>query len=170
MTPKYGVDPMHRKFIALILSTAIAITGLSAAPARAGNDAAKLLAGLAALALIGAAIQSNKRNQYVVSRNPAYTPPPTYKTRPPHAAHPTYSTKPTPPKISRLDLPGQCLRGKSVNGRQRALFGSRCLKTSYAFNGTLPYACRLGYWDGSRNRVGYEPRCLRENGYRFARR
>lgn len=161
---------MHRKFIALVLSTALVITGFSTAPARAGDDTAKLLAGLAALALIGAAIQNNKRDRYVVSRNPVYTPPPVYKPRPVHKPHGKYYTKPAAPKITRLDLPGQCLRTKSVNGRARNLFGNRCLKTNYAFNGTLPKACRLGYWDGGRNRVGYEPLCLRENGYRFARR
>ncbi|PCH66490.1 MAG: hypothetical protein COC12_12995 [Rhodobacteraceae bacterium] len=160
---------MHRKFITLVLSAALAIAGLSAAPARAGNDTAKLFAGLAALALIGAAIQSNKRNQYVVSRNPPYTPPVTV-TRPIHTPHTSYYSKPPAPRINRLDLPGGCLRAKSVNGRQRNLFGNRCLETAYAFNGTLPRACRLGYWNGANSRIGYEPQCLREYGYRFTRR
>jgi len=43
---------MHRKFIALILATAMAITGLSAAPARADGDTARIFAGLALLAII----------------------------------------------------------------------------------------------------------------------
>ena len=42
---------MHRKFIAFIVTTAILVTGFSAAPARAG-DAEKLLGGLAALAIL----------------------------------------------------------------------------------------------------------------------
>ena len=52
----------HRSFIALIsaLSLAVAITGASAAPARAGDDTARVLAGIAALAIIGAAIEESR--------------------------------------------------------------------------------------------------------------
>jgi len=153
---------MHRKFIALILSTALVIAGFSAAPARANPDTGRLFAGFVALALIGAAIQSSRRDRHTVSTSP-YLPPSPVLSAP-------IPAKPTPHKIVRRNLPNQCLRTHSVNGRQRNLFGGRCLKNNYAFNGTLPYACRLGFWDGRRNRIGYEPRCLRENGYRFARR
>jgi len=146
---------MHRKFIALIVATALAITGLSAVPARADGDTARLLAGLAALALIGTAIR-NKKDRQVVSHN--YTQPP----RP-------LAPRPLPPKLYRLDLPQHCLRSHWVNGRQRNLVGAGCLKNSYAYNRSLPYACQRGYWDGSRTRIGYVPRCLRKRGYRFAR-
>lgn len=142
---------MHRQFIALILSLALAITGLSAVPARADGDTARLLAGLAALAFIGAAIQQ-KRDRRVVTQN--------------HSLQP----RPLPQQIGRKDLPQQCLRSRSVNGYQRNLFGARCLQKNYAFNRSLPNACRLGYWERGRNRTGYAPRCLRERGYRFARR
>jgi hypothetical protein len=151
---------MHRKFIALILATAIAVTGLSAIPARADPDAGRVLAGLAALALIAAAVKSSRKDP-VVSQNP---------TRPAYPTRPAHPIRQTPPRINRFDLPDQCLRRKSVNGRQRTLFTDRCLKNNYAFNGTLPNNCRLAYWDGRHTRTGYKPRCLRENGYRFARR
>jgi len=141
---------MHRKFITLIVATALAITGLSAVPARADGDTARLLAGLAALALIGVAIR-NKNDQQHVTHN--YTPPP----------------RPLPPKINRLDLPQQCLRSHWVNGRQRNLVGAGCLKKNYTYNRSLPYACQRGYWDGNQTRTGYVPRCLRKRGYRFSR-
>ena len=152
---------MHRKFIALIIATAIAVTGMSALPARADNDAARFLAGLAAIALIGAAIESN-RSQYPDTDAYVATPQPP---RTPHHQRPRVQ----PPRNSRLDLPGQCLGAYPVNGDVRRLYGAGCLRNNYAFNGTLPYACRLGYSDGRRNRTGYEPRCLREHGYRVAR-
>ncbi|WP_417677714.1 hypothetical protein [Pseudodonghicola sp.] len=70
---------MHRKFIALVsgLAVAVALTAATTAPARADNDAAKVLAGIAALALIGAAIDSSNRptvveRQVIVPRRPAY--------------------------------------------------------------------------------------------------
>lgn len=74
---------MHRKFIALIsgLALTVAITAASTAPARADNDAAKVLAGIAALAIIGAAIDNNNRPTVVERRvivrppRPVYAPP-----------------------------------------------------------------------------------------------
>ncbi|GHG83794.1 hypothetical protein [Pseudodonghicola xiamenensis] len=70
---------MHRKFIALVsgLAVAVALTAASTAPARADNDAAKVLAGIAALAIIGAAIDNNNRStvverQVIVPPRPAY--------------------------------------------------------------------------------------------------
>jgi len=141
---------MHRKFISLILATALAITGLSAVPARADGDTARLLAGLAALAFIGATVHKN-RNAHVVSRN---------QTVPP---------RPLPQAVSRYDLPRHCLRERSVNGRHRTLVGAGCLRKRYGFNGTLPAVCRLGYRGRGHSRTGYDPRCLRDRGYRFAR-
>ncbi|MFT7595010.1 MAG: hypothetical protein ACI8R4_002336 [Paracoccaceae bacterium] len=147
---------MHRKFIALILASALAITGLSAAPARADGDTARIFGGLAILAIIGAALDHSSRNrttvtkQYIVPSKPQ-------------------STRPLPSYVTRRDLPGACLRSRSVNGQQRNLYGARCLQKNYAYTSSLPYACQLGYFNGQANRVGYEPLCLRERGYRTAR-
>jgi len=149
---------MHRKFIALILATALAVTGLSAVPARADGDTARLFAGLAALALLGAAIQSNRNNGLNDQQGDQSV-----------THNYNYSPRDTPPKYTRKDLPRKCLRKRNVNGRNRNLLGAGCLRNNYAFNATLPYACQLGYWDGNRNRTGYEPKCLRERGYRFTR-
>ncbi|MDK3016820.1 hypothetical protein [Pseudodonghicola flavimaris] len=69
---------MHRKFIALIsgLAVAVALTGASAAPARAdGSDAAKIFAGLAALAIIGAAIDNANDHPPVINRQVIVQPP-----------------------------------------------------------------------------------------------
>ena len=147
---------MHRKFIALILATALAITGLSAAPVRADGDTARIFGGLAILAIIGAALDHSSRNRTTVTKQ--YIVP--AKPQP---------TRPLPSYVTRRDLPKTCLRSHVVNGERRNLFGARCLKNNYAHASSLPYACQLGYWDGQKNRVGYEPLCLRERGYRTAR-
>jgi len=57
----------HKHFIAAVLAAAISISALAPAQARAGNDTAKIIAGAAALAIIGVAIaeSSNRRNVYV---------------------------------------------------------------------------------------------------------
>ena len=52
----------YKSFIASIMAAAIALTTFSAAPARAGDDAAKIIAGVAALAIIGAAIADSKND------------------------------------------------------------------------------------------------------------
>jgi hypothetical protein len=157
---------MHRKFIAFIIATAIAITTLSAAPARAGqSDAAKFFAGLAAIAIIGAAIESSKRNNQatIVSRR-----------APVHRDH----IRPDPvrpfpihprPVLSRYDLPGQCLRVFRVNGAAKRLLGAGCLRKNYQFSNALPYACKWRFRSGGKTRSGYGPQCLRERGYRIAR-
>lgn len=152
---------MHRKFIALVLASALAITGLSAVPARADGDTARIFAGLAALAIIGAALERNRRHTTVTKQ---YIQPP--------YPQPTRSqpTRPLPSYVSRRDLPQVCLRNRSVNGQRRNLFGARCLQNKYTYTSSLPYACQLGYWDGQKNRIGYEPLCLRERGYRTVRR
>lgn len=145
----------HRKFIAFVLCLSLAITGFSAAPARAGDDVAKVLAGLAALAIIGAAINDRRDERKAhVTRRPAYTPPPAYQPRP------------LPPRVARYDLPGKCRREfRGYSGRN--LMGARCLQRNYRFSAGLPQQCRVTFWNNGRNTAAYKPRCLKRQGYRI---
>ncbi len=60
---------IYRKFIATILAASIAITGFTAAPAQAdSNDYVKVIAGIAALAIIGSAIADKDDDDHKVSR------------------------------------------------------------------------------------------------------
>lgn len=150
---------MHRKFIALIVATAVAVTTLSAAPARADErEIAKILAGLAALAFIGVAIEHNRDRDQPITSHIGRTPPRPVKPRP------------VPPQVSKFQLPNHCLHKYSVNNGQRRLFGKRCLSNNYRHTASLPYACQFQFRDGRETRTGYEPRCLRERGYHFARK
>ncbi|WP_422032177.1 hypothetical protein [Roseovarius sp.] len=59
-----------KRFITSIMAAAMALTVLSSAPARADNDTAKIIAGAAALAIIGMAIaDANDNDGYYVSRH-----------------------------------------------------------------------------------------------------
>ncbi|MEQ8896391.1 MAG: hypothetical protein RID23_04815 [Roseovarius sp.] len=59
-----------KRFITSIMAAAMALTVLSSAPARADNDTAKIIAGAAALAIIGLAIKdANDNDNYYVSRH-----------------------------------------------------------------------------------------------------
>lgn len=151
---------MHRKFIALIVSTAIAVTGLSlsAAPARA-DDTTRIIAGIAALALLGAAIHNNRRHDApVVSQ---HTPPYYGPVRP----------RPLPPRFTRYDLPQYCLLPfPGYNGRNQPLLGEGCLQKYYGSTASLPQNCNVTFWNGRDRRSGYDPACLQQRGYRMTRR
>lgn len=55
---------MHRKFIAIVLGAALAVTSLSTTPVRAQDrgETAAIIAGVAALAIIGAAAASDRKH------------------------------------------------------------------------------------------------------------
>ena len=61
----------HKTFMATLLAAALAVATLTAAPARADSDTAKIITGLAALAIIGAAIAeaNDDKDTYIVNRN-----------------------------------------------------------------------------------------------------
>jgi hypothetical protein len=151
---------LHRKFIAFVLAASIAITGLSAAPARANDDVAKLLAGLAVLGILGVAINKERHKSRTVTRRapePDVTP-----------LHPR--PRPLPRRVARYDLPGKCLRYFPAFRNGRDLVGQRCLRNNYRHVNALPQQCRVTFWNGRHNKTAFKPRCLRRNGYRIVQR
>lgn len=159
---------MHRKFITLIVSAAVAVTGLTA-PARAdSNDLARALAGIAALAIIGKVISDSRDDDRVVT-HPGY---PTYGYTPPrYQPVRPYPVRPQPvqPQFGKYDLPGHCLRVYNSRGQKVRLYGAHCLRNNYRYSASLPYACQYQFSNRSGTYTGYEPLCLRERGYRVAR-
>lgn len=149
---------MHKKFIALIVATAVTITGVSASKARAA-DAGDILGGLAAIAIIGAAVNhytKEKRKDNVARQyNHVYTQP---KVKHPRA-------KPLPKRVARYNIPQRCLRTYEGYG-QRPLLGTKCLKKHYRHANSLPQQCKVGFWNGKKVKRAYEPACLRHHGYR----
>lgn len=149
---------MHRKFIAMIVATAIAITGFSASKARAA-DPHDILGGLAAIAILGAAIhhydkKRDRRRAQTVTRhtNPGYV-------QPGHV-------RPLPPAVARFDLPSKCLKPMRGYPSNQPLLKPRCLSKHYRHHETLPQSCRISFWNGERRKEAFEPRCLRQHGYR----
>ncbi len=149
---------MHRKFIALIVATAVAITGLSASQARAA-DAHDILGGLAAIAIIGAAVNhynKEKRRERVTKQYTHVQP----------APGPRHPVRPLPPRVARYDLPQRCLRTFKNYSKDRPLLGPKCLEKHYKFADSLPQQCKVGFWNGKKVKRAYEPACLRQKGYR----
>ncbi len=151
---------MHRKFIALIISAAVAVTtlSLSAAPARA-DETTRVLAGIAALALLGAAIHSSRKTTLQVTTTPGWQPPQP-RPRPPAQPRPH-------PKVSRFVLPQYCLLPTPRYRGNDTLVGENCLRRYYGATRTaqLPGQCRATFWNGRKWRSGYDPTCLRNKGY-----
>lgn len=179
---------MHRKFITLIVAAAIAVTGFSG-PARAGNkDFARALAGLAALAIIGAAIHDSQDRSHardrnrdrprepergvrrnhgpVVSRNHT---PPVYRGPEGHR-HGYVAPRPLPNPVARNFLPRSCIRRVNTQfGDTVRMLGRRCLNNSYSFVGRLPRHCAQRVWTPNGERRGFNVHCLKQNGYRISR-
>ena len=150
---------MHKKFIALIVATAVTITGISASQARAA-DAGDILGGLAAIAIIGAAInhynKDDRRDHVTHNYNHIYNQP---KAKPRHV-------RPLPKHVARYNLPRRCLRHYD-SFPQRPLLAPKCLDRHYKHANSLPRQCKVGFWNGNKVRRAYEPACLRQKGYRL---
>lgn len=162
---------MHRKFIALVVSAAIAVTGVSASQARAA-DAKDILGGLAAIAILGAAIhqydkkkERRRQQEEHVSRNPIH-PYPIPQPEPKTHGYP--KPRPLPKDIARYSLPSQCLREAEGYRGAGPVLGARCLSRNYKYSESLPEQCKVAYWNGERTRTAYEPNCLRKYGYKVA--
>ncbi|WP_120634069.1 hypothetical protein [Ruegeria sp. EL01] len=149
---------MHRKFIALIIVTAVAVTGVSASQARAA-DTKDILGGLAAIAIIGAAVHhynKDKRKNRATRRYDPVRPAPVITPQP---------VRPLPQHVARYDLPQRCLRTFKAYG-DRPLLGPNCLKKHYKHANSLPQQCKVGFWNGKKVKRAFEPACLRQQGYR----
>jgi len=152
---------MHRKFIALIIGTAITITGLSAVPARAdGDDVGKVLAGLAFLAIIGAVIESHNDD-----------PAPVVVSNPPPAPQPWVQPRPLPPHVAKYQLPSKCVRQVESSHGPRNVLGAQCLTRHYRYARTLPASCVVNQWNANKHKMvtTYGLRCLQRQGYVVAR-
>ncbi|HKK85131.1 MAG TPA: hypothetical protein VJ942_06370 [Roseovarius sp.] len=166
---------MHRKFITLVVASAMAVTGLSAAPARAdAEDAAKIIAGVAALAILGAAIADAKDDKDHVARNRGHL---RHDNRRHGRAHNWNNrhrgnkhARPLPQRVQRKLLPGACrIEARARNGQRLRGFGRHCLKRNYGYANSLPRACesRVRGRHGKLRTV-YRGRCLYRHGYREA--
>ncbi|MGH1354534.1 MAG: hypothetical protein ACRBBS_05595 [Thalassovita sp.] len=161
---------MSRKFIASILAASIAVTGLTAAPAKAGNDdLVRFLAGATALVIIGRALDSDNSHasasEVHVRPGRAYDDNHRYQDR----RNDPRSARDSDRRTSRYALPRQCRSSFwTPDGRQRYL-DRRCLKRNYDFTRDLPKRCKIKFFDNNVKKSGYSIRCLKDNGYRMAR-
>ncbi|WP_299349500.1 hypothetical protein [uncultured Shimia sp.] len=150
---------MSRKFIATIVATAIAVTGIASAPARAdSDDIAKLLFGAAAIYAISRAVKDDKSRVSTTSRD-----------YPPYARRPDLKPRPLPDRARRFaPIPANCLKYHETNRGTVRMIGQRCVNRNYRHAHRLPEACHFKTKTYNGKRQGYRPKCLRKHGFRLA--
>lgn len=167
---KASLRRLTRGLIAPLLVGALTLTSITAPPAFAGprnqnnNDEINgLIAALLGLAVVGAVI-SNKNNDHDSGR-------PTKPRRPKRGGQ-GWDDRGMHPKFQ---LPRDCLRRFNTQYGKEKYWGKRCLKRNYEFSRSLPRSCRDTIV--ARNNRGvyvvrkvYEPRCMKQAGYRKSRR
>lgn len=163
----------NRMFITSILALSLAITGISSTQARAdAEDVAKIIAGVAAVAIIGAAIANRKdrRREHVTTRT--YDPywggnqgglnrGHGYQYQKPH-----HKARPFPNRARNKLLPRQCLI--QVNSRDKGRvrgYSGPCLQNKYARFNRLPRQCATRIGNHGKRRVIYKEQCLQRYGY-----
>ncbi len=165
---------MYRSFITTIAAASVALTTLGAAPAFADrdNDLAHALAAIAGIAVVGALIHENKKKRKKVRHDQRYDPQNTPRVHRPHRLHvqPHVDPRPLPRHVRRNLLPQNCLRDFRTRHGKVRMFPRRCLERNYSFINRLPDHCATRIKTDHGRRVGWEAHCLRQAGYRLARR
>ncbi len=145
---------MTRTLIATFLAATMAVTSLSATPARAADsgEIGRFLLGAGTLFIIGSALSNRNKHRPQVHRVHPY-PDQDYVHR---------------PRVHRKFVPGACFRRfETYNGVIRG-FGVRCLRNNMRNFHALPGGCRTRVHVphvGHRNL--FRARCLRNNGWRM---
>jgi hypothetical protein len=150
--------------------TALSLTFASAAPAQANGfdreDVGKMLIGIAAIAALNAAIQSNKRDDRAAERSE----PVQHRTNRSNNSWADLNRHRGHDQARNRDLPRECLRSVKTRFGTQRLFGQRCLERNYARVNRLPNRCAVRIYTADGPRRGFDPLCLREQGFWTTRR
>ncbi|MEM8979508.1 MAG: hypothetical protein AAGD04_08485 [Pseudomonadota bacterium] len=135
------------------------------------NDLGHFLAGLAALAIIGVAIDEagdRERRKEKALKAKRVEPKVHYK----QPIQPNLHRRPDRPHKGKAAnwklLPSRCVRHFGPIGFERRVFGARCLERHFAHVAQLPSYCRTHVRaQNGRHRIAYDARCLRRAGFRM---
>lgn len=141
-------------FFGPILAGALALGSVTATPAQAGNDdVAKVLLGLTALTVLGAALADGGSAKAAPAHR-APPPPPVTKHRHPPQQH----------RVKRL--PDQCRLQVILDGKKRTVYGKSCTEKYTRHSASLPRSCERNIHVFGRKQDVYFQGCLREKGWR----
>jgi len=155
-----------KKVFTTLIAGSIAIAGMTATPARAeSEDVAKVIAGIAALAIIAKALDDDHRGN--VHRTRPY-PDRDHYDRKHHERYKPHPVRKHRPHHARKILPSKCVRRHETHRGRVVFLGRHCLKNNYRHFSRLPNACRVKTHTYKGMRYGFQISCLRNRGYRMA--
>ena len=145
---------MKRTFFASVLSIALAATSVTATPARADEDVAKVIAGLALLGIIAHSSNKDRRHEPAPvarhnNRQGGFAAPHVQRIKPRRAA-----------KVA----PGKCLTRQWTHRGERSVYAARCMQRTV--RAQLPQDCLRQARTNSGPRFFYTQRCLSRHGWR----
>ncbi len=154
---------MLKSMIAGITALSLATATPAAAQGLNREDVGKLLIGLAAVAVIGAAIENNNDNDDAtrvhdnnwsgINRNNDWS---RLNQNSTNNRHQT--------------LPSACLRSIETRFGTQRLYGQHCLQQNYRYVNNLPERCEVRIFSSNGPRDGFDPVCLRARGFTSDRR
>jgi hypothetical protein len=163
--PELKGQSMFKPFIAGI--TAVSLAFATATPAQANDfgreDFGKLLIGLAAIAAVGAVVRNNDRDK---PDRPQTTQTDHRRDSWADLNRPRVRDQHRNARV----LPRQCLQTIETRFGQQRLFGQRCLERNDVRVNRLPDRCAVRFYTPRGPRAGFDPLCLREQGYTSTRR
>lgn len=165
---------MFKTLTAGLMALTLTFTSATSAQAQglSEEDVGKILFGLLATAAIANAVKNNRDDRaapvqrHVTPRVEIHRQP----TKPRGEWRHQNQTRHSERRQDYTVLPRTCLRTfDGRNGTQRMLV-QRCLDRNYARAASLPDRCAVRVRTDRGTRHGYNPRCLRDMGYRISRR
>lgn len=149
---------MKNTFIASVLSIALAATSFTVTPARADEDVAKIIAGLALLGIIAHSAKKDRRRETAPVTRRGY-----------RHGHGHVGTSPrrigkVAPRRHVKVAPRDCQRAQWTHRGERIVYGARCLQRNV--KARLPQDCLRQARTNSGPRFFYTQRCLRKSGWR----
>lgn len=150
---------MIKPLITTIAALSLALASPATAQGVDREDLGKLLIGLAAVAVIGAAIEENRDRDDTTEVNDRHNGNNWGGIR----QNNNWSSL---NRSNRCVLPRECFRRVETRFGTQAMFGQRCLEQNYRHVNSLPTRCAVRTYTHNGPRRGFDPQCLREQGYR----
>ncbi|SEW44876.1 hypothetical protein SAMN04488515_3255 [Cognatiyoonia koreensis] len=137
------------------------------------EDVGKLIFGLLATAAIATAIKNNQDDR---ADRPNTHQPRVERRQPkprgviPERRNPRHERQPNRRNEARTVLPRACLDNFEGRFGTQRMLNRRCLTRNFAYANDLPRRCEVRVFTNRGPRNGFDPQCLRQQGYSISRR
>ncbi len=166
------------KTLTVAAVTALGLTVTPMPAAADGNDVAKVLGGLAALA-IAAKVIDDRRDRKAAAREQQAKQQSVFHNRNRARSNVEFGSlsrfdrgniNTRSAKFKRRPLPDRCLRVASTRRGDRLVYGQRCLNNNFKFASRLPEHCETAIRTNRGIKAVFGARCLSRDGWRVAKR